>query len=99
MALKRNIKHPNFIVGWISYLLLLAGIVLNAYDVGIGKTLILGSFLSGGVHWIGSMFDVWTDPTLKNEDISRGFWFQLVLMIPPVAGMIYYMTQHKKVTE
>ncbi len=61
--------------------------------------LILVAFLLGGIHWIGSIVDVWTDPTLKNEDKSRYFWFALVIMIPPMAGVLYYMMRQKKVFE
>jgi len=98
MSLKRNIVHPNFILGLVSYVLLLIGVVLNANHFDAGKTLIIASVLLGGIHWIRSIIDVWTDPDFKNNESKKYFWFALVLMIPPLAGMMYYMIHQKKVS-
>lgn len=95
MKRKRNMKHPNFILGLVSYLLLLAGVALLSVDAAIGRPLVLASFIAGGIHWAGSIVDVSTDPNLKHEE-SRGFWLALVIMVPPLAGMIYYMVDGRR---
>ena len=98
MAQKRSMVHPNFIVGLVSYLLLLLGIILNAGSFEAGRTLIIGSVLLGALHWIRSIIDVRRDPELKNNEAEHYFWFALVIMIPPLSGMMYYMIQQKRVS-
>ena len=98
MLLERNTKHPNFIIGVLSYILLLVGVVSNSDDFVAGKYLILIAVLFGGIHWVGSIISVWTDPHLKNESDSRYFWLAIVIMIPPIAGMIYYVVKQKKIS-
>jgi len=95
MTLKRNMKHPNFILGLISYLSLLVGIILLASNLALGRQLIILSFFIGGIHWIASIIDVCTDPNL-NDQHSRYFWLAIVIMIPPMAGMIYYMIDGRR---
>ena len=92
LVLKTNMGHPNFFLGLMSYLLLLTGVVVLANESEVGKVFILASVLLGAIHWIGSLINVWNDRRLKNEEASRYFWFSLVIMIPPIAGMLYYMT-------
>jgi hypothetical protein len=92
--IKRNMKHPNFVLGIISYVLLLAGVVLLTTEITLGRQLIIAAFVAGGVHWIRSIVDVYTDRKLKNQT-SRYFWFALIIMVPPLAGMIYYMIDGK----
>jgi hypothetical protein len=97
MILKRNTAHPNFIVGLLSYLLFLTGIILQAYNSVPGLQLIMVAIILGGLHWVGSIIDVCTDSELKSDEKSRFLWFAVVIMIPPVAGMLYYMMPGKKV--
>lgn len=98
MVLERNMKHPNFITGAISYLLLLLGVVLNASGFNAGDYMIIISVVLGGIHWIKSIIDVYNDQNLKNEESSQYLWLSLVIMIPPVTGMLYYMMKRKKVS-
>lgn len=95
---ERNMKHPNFITGAISYLLLLIGVVLNASGFVVGKYVIVVSVVLGGIHWIRSIVDVYNDHDLKNEEASRYLWMSLVIMVPPVTGMLYYMMKRKKIS-
>jgi hypothetical protein len=74
--------------------MLLAGVVLLVFEPALGRLFIIGSFIAGGVHWITSMIDVCTDRNLKNQE-SRYFWLALVIMVPPLAGMIYYMIDER----
>jgi hypothetical protein len=98
MSRKRNTRHPNFIIGAVSYLFLLVGVVFFANGMEVGKALVLTAVLLGGIHWIGSIIDVWTDKQLKQESDSRYFWLALVIMIPPIAGVLYYIMRQKKIS-
>src|SRR5687767_5204006 len=92
--LKRNMKRPNFILGIISYVMLLAGIVLLTTEITLGRQFIVGAFIAGAIHWITGMIDIVTDRNLKNQE-SRYFWLALAIMVPPLAGMIYYMIEER----
>ena len=87
--------HPNFVAGLLSYLLFLIGVVLQIYNSDLGLQFIFGSIILGGIHWIGSLIDVCTDPELKRDEQSRFLWLAIVIMIPPIAGMMYYMMNRK----
>lgn len=87
--------HPNFVVGLLSYLLFLIGVAFLIYNSILGMQLILLSFIMGGVHWIGSLTDVCTDSELKRDKRSRFLWLAIVIMIPPISGMMYYMMNRK----
>jgi hypothetical protein len=97
MKQQRRIIHPNFITGLVSYIALLGGVLLNAYGLEAGKSVIVGSILLGGLHWLGSVVDVTRDPMKKENEGLWYFWFVSVLIIPPLGGMIYYMINNKRV--
>jgi hypothetical protein len=93
MALKENMKHPNFIVGAMSFIILLTGVVLKGNKYRIGDYMIMLSVALGGLHWMWSIIDV-----VKNHQInakSRPFWIIIVLIIRPGGGRIYYMMKDK----
>jgi hypothetical protein len=95
MSIKENMRHPNFIVGAMSFIILLTGVVVKGNKYRIGDYMIMLSVALGGLHWMWSIIDV-----VKNHQInakSRPFWIIVVLIIPPVGGMIYYMMREKNV--
>ena len=94
----RRIVHPNFIIGLVSYVTLLVGVLLHSDGFEAGYSLIVGAVVLGGLHWIGSIIDVSRDPARKEEDSIWYFWMAVVIMVPPIAGMMYYMFNNKKVT-
>ena len=83
MKLKRII-HPNFTIGLVSYLALFAGILMNASDIELGKAVIVGSILLGGIHWFRSIVDVSRDKMRREDAGVWYFWFASVLIIPPL---------------
>jgi hypothetical protein len=93
--LKKNIFHPSFIIGAFSFFLLISGVVFRKYDFPIGDYVILSGLLLGAVHWLWSSIDVFTNKELNSQ--SRMFWMIMVLLIPPVGGMMYYLMQSKNV--
>jgi hypothetical protein len=95
MALKKNIKHPSFIIGALSFIMLLLGAAIQRTDVSTGHYVILASVVLGAIHWIWSIVDVAKSKHLDPR--SRPFWLALVIIVAPVGGMIYYMMKTKNV--
>ena len=96
MTLKKNMKHPSFIIGAISFVLFLLGIILRGNGYVAGDKVILTAIILGAVHWIWSIVDVVTGYDLNPA--SKSFWLILVMLIPPLGGMIYYMMRRKNVS-
>jgi len=96
MALKKNITHPSFIIGAISFVLFLLGVVLRGNGFVKADIMILSAMIAGAVHWIWSMVDVITGYDLNPG--SKSFWLIMVMLIPPLGGMIYYMMRRKNVS-
>jgi Zn-dependent membrane protease YugP len=96
MALKKNLKHPNFIIGLLSFVLFLLGIVLRGNGYVQGDIVILSAVVLGAVHWIWSIITVITGYDLSPE--SKTFWLILVMLVPPVGGMLYYMMKRKNIS-
>lgn len=96
MTLKKNMHHPSFIIGAISFVLFLLGIVLRGNGYVDGDKIILSAIVLGAVHWIWSIIDVITGYDLNPD--SKSFWLIIVMLIPPLGGMIYYMMKRKNVS-
>ena len=95
MAIKKDIRHPSFIIGCISFFLFLLGVVFRGNSFVLGDKLIIGAIVLGAIHWIWSIIDVISGYDLNPG--SRSFWLILVMLIPPLGGMIYYMMKRKNV--
>lgn len=96
MALKKNMRHPNFIIGVTSLLLLIIGIVLRADGFAAGSWVVIAAVALGAIHWIWSVVDVITGYDLNPK--SRVFWMIIVLLIPPLGGLYFYMMKRKNVS-
>ena len=66
MTKKRNIIHPNFILGLLSQLLLFAAGIYIANNNEWGNTIAIIALIMAATHWVLSMIDAWKDPDLKN---------------------------------
>ena len=97
MKQKTNMIHPNIIIGLISYLGLLAGVVMYSNDFAIAETIITGSLIISVVHWLISVVSVFRDQLRKQNEGLWYFWFTAVFMVPPIGGMMYYMVNNKRV--
>ena len=95
MALKKNIKHPSFIIGALSYLVLVLGSIIMRSDIETGHYVILASVVLGAIHWVWSIADVSKSKHLDPR--SRPFWIALVIIVAPIGGMIYYAMKTKNV--
>jgi hypothetical protein len=95
MAFKENMKHPNFIIGAMSFFLLLSGVVLKGNGFRAGVYMIIVSVVLGFIHWVWGITDVAKNQQLNSK--SRPFWIVVVLIIPPIGGMFYYLMKTKNV--
>jgi hypothetical protein len=96
MILKKNTRHPAFILGAISFILFIVGIAFRANSFASGDWIILTAIALGAIHWIWTIIEV-----VKGYDLnpdSKTFWLILVMLIPPMGGMIYYMMKRKNVS-
>ncbi len=98
--MKQKIRwiHPNFILGILAPALFFASGVYIPNASELGVALAISSLILIGVHWIWSMRDAWKDPELKNKVVGNYLWLTLIIMIPPLAGMMYYMIHDKRVS-
>jgi hypothetical protein len=85
-----NRRHPNFILGLVAYLFVFIGIGLRANGYREGDYVIGFSALLGAIHWIWSIIDVLRDYKVNSASENRILWVILVIIIPPVGGLLYY---------
>ena len=95
MALKKNMTHPSFLIGAGSFVLFILGIVLRANNYVFGDKIIFSAIVLGAIHWIWSMMDVITGYDLNPD--SKSFWLIMVMLVPPMGGMIYYIMKRKNI--
>jgi hypothetical protein len=93
---KNDTTHPAFIIGGISYLLLLIGVVVKGNDMQWGYYLIISAFILGAIHWVWSIIDVFSNQELKGTR-SRLMWMIVVIILAPLGGMLYYAMRRKTV--
>lgn len=91
-------KHPNFILGIFSLVLLFVGVGIWANGSNSAYYVWIAAMILGGIHWAWGIVDVLRHysvrkSTHENLDI---FWVIIVIIIPPVGSMIYYAS-HKRV--
>ncbi len=95
MALKKNTRYPNFILGAVSLLLFVIGVIIRA-NFAVGTTIVFIAVGLGAVHWIWGITDIITGYDLNPR--SKTFWLIIVTLIPPLGGMIYYLMKRKNVS-
>jgi len=96
MTLGKNTRHPNFILGALSFILLILGVIIRPNNYLIGTIVVLSAVSLGAIHWIWSIITVTTRYDLNPD--SRIFWLILVVLIPPLGGMIYYLMKRKNIS-
>lgn len=93
--MKKNMKHPAFIIGAVSFVLFLLGVILRGNDYVTGDKVIVAAIILGAIHWIWAVIEVARGYDLNAP--SKTFWLIMVLLIPPLGVMIYYMMKRKNV--
>jgi hypothetical protein len=89
----KNLTHPAFILGLISIILLLIGIVLKANGFSSGDVIIIISIFLAGIFWIWSIIDVINKNDLK--PFQKRFWLIVVIAAPAIGGMLFYIMHQK----
>lgn len=95
-TLKKTKTHPNFVLGLASFLVLIIGVLLRGNNYTFADYILLAAIAMGAVHWIWAIIDVLTRHHLNSK--SRPFWLIIVMLIPPIGGMIYYLMPRKNVS-
>ena len=86
-----GIKHPNFILGIISLLLLICGIALYSYRHSFADYIICAGLFFGIIHWIWGIIDVLKHHNSHvNKENRNIIWVIMVIALPPVGGILYY---------
>jgi hypothetical protein len=75
---------------------LFIGIGFKANSYRSGDYIIIASVALGAIHWIWSIIDVFRSYDLNPA--SKTFWTTIVVLIPPLGGMFYYMMRRKNVS-
>jgi hypothetical protein len=83
-------KHPNFILGLISFALLIAGVIMRANGMAGGDYVIIAAVVLGGIHWVWSIIDAFKNFKINSEHENRILWVILCIALPPIGGMFFY---------
>ena len=81
--------HPNFVLGLVSLLLLFMGLGFKANGYNLGDYIWYASIALSAIHWIWAIIDVFSHQTSGSQ--SRVFWIILVVALPVVGGLLYYI--------
>jgi Phospholipase_D-nuclease N-terminal len=90
----KNLKHPNFILGIISFIILFIGIGMRANAYPSGDYVIGASIVLGAIHYIWAIFDVAKTTSLQPS--QRTFWLIIVIIVPALGSIIYYIMHSRR---
>ena len=90
----KNARHPNFIFGIISIVLVLIGIGLKANGYRFGDYMLIGSTILGAIHWVWAIIDVASRADLK--PFQKRFWLISVIAVPALGALVFYVMHQTK---
>lgn len=90
----KNTRHPNFILGVVTSLLVLIGIGLKANSYREGNYVLIGSTVLGAIHWIWGIFDVLGRADMK--PFQKRFWLIITVAIPAFGALLFYVMHQTK---
>ena len=90
----KNTRHPNFILGVVTSLLVLIGIGLKANAYREGNYVLIGSTVLGAIHWIWGIFDVLGRTDMK--PFQKRFWLIITVAIPAFGALLFYVMHQTK---
>lgn len=90
----KNMKHPNFILGILSIVLVIIGAVVKADSYRAGDYIIISAVVLGGIHWIWGIIDVVGRSDLK--PFQKRFWLIAVVAAPAIGGLIFYVMHQRR---
>ena len=85
----KNMRHPNFILGIVSIIMVIIGAVVKADSYRSGDYIIIGAVVLGAIHWIWSIIDVVGRTDLK--PYQKRFWLIAVVAAPAIGALIFYI--------
>ena len=85
----KNMKHPNFILGIVSIILVIVGTVIKADSSRVGDYVIIGAVVLGAIHWIWGIIDVVGRTDLK--PFQKRFWLIAVIAAPAIGALVFYV--------
>ena len=90
--MKDAFKHPNLIVGLLTFLTLILSVGFRANRLNaVGDVLLIATFVLGFVHWVWSIIDVLKHYCSNKAAEDRTIvWVILVIIVPPVGGILFY---------
>lgn len=90
----KNMRHPNFILGVFSIILVIIGAVIKANAYRSGDYIIMGAVALGAIHWIWGIIDVIGRTDMK--PFQKRFWMIAVIAAPAIGGLIFYVMHQKR---
>lgn len=90
----KNIKHPAFIIGVVSIILVIIGAAIWGGAYKAGWYFILAGIVLGAIHWIWSIIDVIGRNDMK--PFQKRFWLIVVVAVPALGGLVFYVMHQKK---
>ena len=89
-----NLKHPNFILGIVSFVILFIGIGMRANSYESGTYVIILSVILGAIQWIWCIVDVVKRGDMK--PFQKRFWLIAVITVPALGSMIFYIMHQRR---
>lgn len=90
----KNMRHPNFIFGIFTIILVFIGIGLKANSLRSGDYVLIAASILGGVHYIWSIIDVVSRTDLK--PFQKRFWLIAVIAVPALGSLVFYVMHQKR---
>ena len=92
----KNTRHPNFIFGIISIILVLIGIGFKANGYRFGDYVLIGSTALGAIHWIWAIIDVSGRSEEDLKAFQKRFWLIAVIAVPALGALVFYVLHQTK---
>ena len=90
----KNTRHPNFIFGIFTILLVMIGIGLKANNYPSGDYVLIASTILGAIHWIWGIIDVVSRTDMK--PFQKRFWLITVVAVPALGALLFYVLHQTK---
>lgn len=85
-------KQPNLVLGLVTFLTLILSVGFRANRLNrIADILLISTFSLGFIHWVWAVIDVLKNFFANKAKEARNIlWVVLVVIVPPVGGILYY---------
>jgi hypothetical protein len=90
----KKMRHPNFIFGIFSLIMVFIAIALKANSYRSGDYVLIGSVVLGAIHYIWSIIDLVNRKDLK--PFQKRFWLIAVVAVPALGSLVFYVMHQKR---